>query len=57
MTDAPFEPLTEEESVELAVLLDNLEELLRLHDMGMNHTGSTADIRVKLRKWVDRLCE
>lgn len=51
----PFEPLTEDESSELAVLLDNLEEGLKLYWAGSPHLQERY--RILLRRWVDRLCQ
>jgi len=51
----PFEPLTEDESSELAVLLDNLEEHLKINIAGQ--PALTERYRILLRRWVDRLCQ
>lgn len=51
----PFEPLTEEESSELAVLLDNIEEGLKLNWAG--EPALKERYRILLRRWVDRLCQ
>lgn len=54
----PFEPLTQEESLELAVLLDNVEEHLRAYGTCDSEVACHKDrYRMLLRRWVDRLCE
>jgi len=54
----PFEPLTQEENLELAVLLDNVEEHLRTYKTGDTEAEGHRDrYRMLLRRWVDRLCE
>lgn len=51
----PFEPLTQEESLELSVLLDNVEEHLKINIAG--EPSLTERYRILIRRWVDRLCE
>ncbi len=51
----PFEPLTKNESAELAVLLDNIEEHLKINIAGQ--PALTERYRILLRHWVDRLCQ
>jgi hypothetical protein len=52
-----YDCLTQSEQVDLAVDLDNLEELLRVSSWATEQRALEAQVYIEtLRKWVDRLC-
>lgn len=54
-----YDPLTHEETLELAVMLDNVEELIKVlyEDRVFTNAAAVDAARLRIRKWVDRLCE